>query len=220
MAIPKFEEDIEILSKLGDYPGSDNNLSTAGFKAKFDEAAVKFKNYINNVLIPNLDMIVDVRALLNGILDKTLKVADKAADAKATGEALSSKLDKAGGNMTGNIDMGKRKITNVADPTTDGDAVNKAFVEKRNTKDVSVTLLASGWSAAAPYTQSVAVEGLTDKLRAKAYPAWPEDAEAELALRDETVKVSSCRRSGSTMTFRCLEEKPELDIPVTVEVYV
>lgn len=141
-------------------------------------------------------------------------------DIQKAQETADDALPKAGGKMTGDIDMGTKKVTNVGDPAEDGDAVNKKFVEDRNTREVTVTLLASGWSDAAPYTQTVAVEGLTDKLRAKVYPNWPEDAEAELALREETVKVSSCRRSGSTMTFRCLEDRPEMDIPVTVEVYV
>lgn len=38
-------------------------------------------------------------------------------------------LLKAGGTMYGVLDMGSNKIQNVADPTDDGDAVNKKFVE-------------------------------------------------------------------------------------------
>ena len=128
-------------------------------------------------------------------------------------------LPKKGGTMTGDIDMGSNRIKNVATPTEDGHAVPKKYVDDKDTKSVPITLTASGWSASAPYTQSVEVNGLTDKLFAEAYPAWPDDAEAEKTLQEETAKVSSCRRSGSTLTFRCLVDKPAVDIPVMVEVH-
>lgn len=88
MAIPKFDSDVAIISKLGDYPRADDALSPDDFKAKFDAAAILIKDYINNVLIKNLDELVDVQALLDGILDTTLSKSDKAAAAKATGDAL------------------------------------------------------------------------------------------------------------------------------------
>lgn len=52
MAIPKFNDDLNIISKLGDNPGSDDNLSTDAFRAKFDEAGLKIQQYLNDVLIP------------------------------------------------------------------------------------------------------------------------------------------------------------------------
>lgn len=52
MAIPKFLEDLLIISKLGDNPGVDNGLSSSGLREKFDEAGVKIQEYINDTLIP------------------------------------------------------------------------------------------------------------------------------------------------------------------------
>ena len=86
MAINKLLADLNIISKLGDNPGSEDGLSAAQLKAKFDEAANIIKDYINNHLITELDKIIDVEALLNGILDSTLSKADKAANAKAAGD--------------------------------------------------------------------------------------------------------------------------------------
>jgi hypothetical protein len=88
-----------------------------------------------------------------------------------------------------------------------------------STKEVPLTLLASGWSESAPYTQTVQVTGLTDSLKCDVYPVWPENAETEKELRDEVFKISSCRRSGAQMTFRCLDDRPASDIPVIVEVH-
>ena len=59
MAIPKFEADVEIISKLGDFPGKNDGLTNAGFKAKFDEGAILFKKYINDILIPEISKTVD-----------------------------------------------------------------------------------------------------------------------------------------------------------------
>lgn len=55
MEIPKFETDLNIISKLGEYPGSDDGLSTEEFKAKFDEGNLETQKYINEVLIPFFD---------------------------------------------------------------------------------------------------------------------------------------------------------------------
>lgn len=90
MAIEKLSADLNIISKLGDYPLADDGLEPDQFKAKFDEAGKLIKQYINEVLVPSLDELVDVDALLKGILDTTLTKADKAANAKATGTALNA----------------------------------------------------------------------------------------------------------------------------------
>lgn len=90
MAIEKLSADLNIISKLGDYPLADDGLEPDQFKAKFDEAGKLIKQYINEVLVPSVDELVDVDALLKGILDTTLTKADKAANAKATGTALNT----------------------------------------------------------------------------------------------------------------------------------
>ena len=41
-------------------------------------------------------------------------------------------LPLAGGTMTGSINMSGQAITNLKDPASDGDAVNKKFVDKSN----------------------------------------------------------------------------------------
>lgn len=90
MAIEKLSADLNIISKLGDYPLADDGLEPDQFKAKFDEAGKLIKQYINEVLVPSVDELVDVDALLRGILDTTLTKVDKAANAKATGTALNA----------------------------------------------------------------------------------------------------------------------------------
>lgn len=118
-------------------------------------------------------------------------------------------VHRSGDTMTGNLD--------IPAPTAGAHAANKTYVD---TKPIAVTLTAEGWSSTAPYTQTITVSGLSDAVHARAYPDIPDNDAEEAALAEETAKVTSCKRSGSTMTFRCREDKPALDIPVIVEVYV
>lgn len=112
MAIPKFLEDLNIVSRIGDKPGTDSGLSTPQFKAKFDECGLKIQNYINNVLIPGIENAVSEDGLLAQIYTQ-----------------LNSKLDNFGGRVTGNIDMSGNMVGNLRDPSTDTDASNRRYVD-------------------------------------------------------------------------------------------
>ena len=133
-------------------------------------------------------------------------------------------LPSAGGLMTGNIVMNSHQIKALGAPTDSADAATKGYVDTAlsNAKTIAktATLTAAGWSASAPYTQSVTVSGLTDTKRAMAYPVYGSNTAINLALKEACGMVSFASRSGSTLTFTCLEDKPTVDIPITVEVYV
>ena len=133
-------------------------------------------------------------------------------------------LPSAGGLMTGNIVMNSHQIKALGAPTDSADAATKGFVDTAlsNAKTIAktATLTAAGWSASAPYTQSVTVSGLTDTKRVMAYPVYGSNTATNLALKEACGMVSFASRSGSTLTFTCLEDKPTVDIPITVEVYV
>lgn len=57
MAVQNFNEDLNIISKLGNNPNSDDNLSDAGLKGKFDAAGLLIQKFLNNVLIPAVNRI-------------------------------------------------------------------------------------------------------------------------------------------------------------------
>lgn len=133
-------------------------------------------------------------------------------------------LPSAGGLMTGNIVMNSHQIKVLGAPTDSADAATKGYIDTAlsNAKTIAktATLTAAGWSASAPYTQSVTVSGLTDTKRAMAYPVYGSNTSTNLALKEACGMVSFASRSGSTLTFTCLEDKPTVAIPITVEVYV
>lgn len=326
MAIEKLSADLEIISKLGDYPLADDGLEPDQFKAKFDEAGKLIKQYINEVLIPSLDELVDVDALLKGILDTTLTKADKAANAKSTGTALNAHkamigtvLENAydcgdfvipGGNafaytltagnpgmaftvksgmcvMQGNLIKSSAektlRIMQAAEGTYRNDLITLRVVRDANGYDTvtprhfagevsitavgakdpmyqeddinaeasgntafardlplyrvrikgtemtveqlfsvgnvtNITLSKNGWGEIAPYTQSVTAFGLADKRKYIVTAKPTGTNEQRLAMLEACACVSFAERDGQTLTFTCLEEKPEVDIHATVEV--
>lgn len=70
MGIPSFDVDMEIISKLRDYPGADDGLTPDAFRAKFDLAGKLIQEYINTILLPNINMTTDVDALVAGVQQK------------------------------------------------------------------------------------------------------------------------------------------------------
>lgn len=83
----------------------------------------------NNV--GDIDDLFTEDVLVKVILDTELKKAYvQNADTNAYLEAkFDDKLNKSGGTMTGPINMGKKKITNVAEPTSDTDVATKKYID-------------------------------------------------------------------------------------------
>lgn len=195
--IPELTADVEVIQKLGRRPNTDDGLTEAGFKAKFDEAGIAIKKFINEKVVPAInDYVVSTDGL----------------------------LDRAGGTMTGDIAMSGNKVTGLGTPSDNADAANKSYVDTAldgvKTVSVSATLTVAGWTGSAPYVQSVTITGLTGAKQAMVYPVYGSDTPANIALKEACGMVSFASRSGSALTFTCLEDKPTVNIPITVEVYV
>lgn len=108
---------------------------------------------------------------------------------------------------------------NTGDPVTQY-AVSRLKGDTAGVQKVFAVLLASEWSDTLPYTQAITIDVLSDNVNARVYPEAPTGTlEEKLDLAAEIAKVRWCVRSGTDMTFECPEEKPDLDIPVVVEVY-
>lgn len=121
MALDRFNDDLNFVGNLGDDPKRDDGLSTPQFKSYFDKAGLAIQRFINNKLIPQIESAIDEGALLQQIA-----------------EVLNRKLDKAGGVMTGNIDMNGQKLSGLNAPTADDEAATKGFVENA-VKNVDVS---------------------------------------------------------------------------------
>lgn len=141
--------------------------------------------------------------------DETGNVTLTAADVGA--------LASSGGDMTGPINMNGQPITGLNPPTEATQAANKGYVD---TTAVSLSIPASGWEGSGPYTQTVTVEGLTDGRQIEVHPAYGDDIDANLAMRQACGFLSYAKRSGQNVTFTCLDDKPAVDIGVIAKLYV
>ena len=146
--------------------------------------------------------ILDLLAQLNGLV-----TGDTVGELIAQ---INDKLPKSGGTITGNL--------SVPAPSEVEHAVNKGYVD---TITVEITLPFSGWAGdTAPYAQTISVQGLTNGRRCMVHPAYGDDVDANLAMQQAAGCISYAKRDGQNVTFTCLEDKPEVDISVDVEVYV
>lgn len=134
-------------------------------------------------------------------------------------------LSSSGGQMTGDIAMTYNQIKLLGAPTEAADAATKSYVDTafNNARTIleTATLTVAGWTGStAPYTQQVTVSAFTGDKFAMAYPVYGSDVNANLALKEACGMVSFASRGDHKITFTCLEDKPTVDIPIAVEVYV
>lgn len=147
-------------------------------------------------------------ASINGITpDPEGNVALTAADVGA--------LPITGGTMQGPINMKGQSLGGLNNPTEPDQAARKDYVDA---KYVYATLTASGWSASAPYTQTVTVAGVTAKKPPHISPVYPGTEAEDKALKEATGAVSYAKPGAGTVTFTCLYDKPTIDIQIQCEV--
>ena len=109
--IPKLNDDLDVIAKLGDNPNTDNGMSSADLKAQFDKAPNIIKKFINDYVVPAINNYV----------------------------VGSGFLPLSGGTMNGNIAMGGRKVTGLGTPADSGDAVSKEYADKLVPKIIPIT---------------------------------------------------------------------------------
>lgn len=102
-------------------------------------------------------------------------------------------------------------------------AAGNALTESKNYTDskhmsVQISVPASGWSASAPYTQSVSVSGLlaTDQPHIGLVPN--DNWEMALIQEENWGYVSRGVTENGSITFTCYEDKPEVNLPLQIEV--
>lgn len=66
MGIPAFDVDMNIVSKIPEFP-ADGGFTPETFKKQFDLAGNLIQEYINTILLPNINMTTDVDALVAGV---------------------------------------------------------------------------------------------------------------------------------------------------------
>lgn len=144
--------------------------------------------------------------------DNAQKTADEAKN--SAGDFVSS----SGGTITGELSMSGKKITNIGDPEEGADAANKGYVDSKHFT-AEIILDADAWVGdAAPYTQTVAVEGIL----ATDYPHYGlvyfDDLDTKLSQKEAFSLVDDLETADGSVTFTCLEDKPAFGMKIQLEV--
>ena len=205
MALPRLLEDLIIIAKLGDNPRLENGMTTDQFRAKFDEAGRIIQTFLNESLIPELEKTVVWETIVR---EQNAKIAAAEKNASNALSKANTAVQKIGGTMTGAL--------STLTPTEDAHAANKGYVDGKITYQ-SKTLSASGWSASAPYNQTIAVTGVMEDKPPHVSPVY--SGSSDEALEAACACITYATAGNGTITFVCLHEKPETAIPILVEVH-
>lgn len=130
--------------------------------------------------------------------------------------AKEASLPRAGGTMTGNIDLGGNALTNVKSPAAATDAATKGYVDgKRHTFTAT---LGTAWTGSGHYTQTVAVSGILASDMPHITPVYSTDNATAIAQKEAWNCVSKGEAAANAVVFTCLEERPQAEIPIQIEV--
>ena len=107
------------------------------------------------------------------------------------------------------------KMGNVIEELLNNTVYNNVGISRMN-NEIELTLRASGWSASAPYTQTVAVEGLTAGdnpilVKVIADGATPEQVKA---YNKAFGMIDDGDTADGQATFKCYNKKPTIDLTV------
>lgn len=83
----------------------------------------------------------------------------------------------------------------------------------------NIILPASGWSASAPYQQTVTVEGISESDTPVIAVDIPEGttAEQEKAIKKAASYISYADTGDGTITVTCIAKKPETDMQLSIK---
>lgn len=127
-------------------------------------------------------------------------------------ELINNALQKTGGTMTGNIAMSGKLVKGLGEPTDDGDATNKKYLEdyvKKSRSEITVMLPADGW---ADKVQTVNADGVTADNTVLATPS-PGSYEACL-----NAGVYCSGQGSGTLSFACVK-MPSSDVSFNVLIF-
>ena len=92
--------------------------------------------------------------------------------------------------------------------------------ERQGSTYYSATLSATGWSDTVPHTQTITVQGMTSSITPIIAPSYSAGLSTALAEKEAWACVDQAITGTNTITFKCLETKPETAITVQIGVIV
>ena len=195
-----------------------NTVGTTMPRADYAETNPKSAAYIKNKpdeAIQKAQKTADDAVTAAGNAQTAADNAQTSADNAQTSadnaqNTANAALPKAGGTMTGAL--------NVINPTENAHAANKGYVDEKR-KVFSTTLTANDWEGdEAPYIQRIGIEGILSTDKPHYGAVYDEDQETRLAQKEAFAMVDDLDTEDGAVIFTCFEDKPEVNIPIQMEV--
>jgi hypothetical protein len=213
--------DLEYVNQL------QNNLDPEGYMAQLNQKAEK--EYVDTQLALKSDKTyVDTQLALKATskdvnnqlaLKATTEYVDEQLALKATVEAVDGKLSKSGGTMSGNLNMGSKKITSLATPTSNTDAATKSYVDGKYLFVENVVLTTEWVGETAPYTQEISVSNIKSTDHPHISPIYSETLDTAKLQMDAWGLVSKAEAMSGKIKFTCFYDKPTVEITMQIEVH-
>ena len=90
-----------------------------------------------------------------------------------------------------------------------------------STREINSVLLADNWiDANEQYTQTITIDGLTEDYNVDVKIAYTGNLENDLLINESSSYIKYAMQNKNKVTFYCLKEKPIVDIPIELEVYI
>lgn len=198
--------------------------------------------YVQRIRTESGDLQIDYQALANlPKSDPTLSQEGSFADAKVTGDTINNTVNNAITELSEEInnkftnltpeDIGAVNIANVANNITtvkegyvldarQGYELNLLIQKRATTASYTATFPSSGWSASAPYTQTVNVDGilLTDDPIVDIDMSSVTNADDWALMTEVWNFVGRITANEGSVTMYCYDEKPTVDITIFLKV--
>lgn len=86
-------------------------------------------------------------------------------------------------------------------------------------QEISAVLLEADWvEVNGQYEQSIIIDSLTEDYTVGVKLAYTDNYEMDLLIHENAAYIKYAKQDDNKITFYCLESKPEIDIPIELEV--
>jgi gas vesicle protein len=189
------------IDKLSDETNNKISNLSSTINKKIDDTSSELNNKIDtNINKLTSDMTTMESEIQSDILDLS-----------------NTKLNKAGDEMSGILSMNGHAVTNIPVPVNDTDAVNKLYVDNKHF--VKTATIGLNWIGdEEPFTQNVAVSDILSTDYPHISPIYSDTLKEAIEQKYAWGLVNKAETINGEIIFTCFEYKPEVEIPIQIEV--